>query len=211
MQRLVIKTIDEFCRATASDSFYPGGGCVSALAGALSGSLGQMVLALTIGKKKYAEHEPVLKTVLPEMEKAATELLLCVERDAEGCEGLLAAMGLPKDTDEQKAKRKQAMAEATRRANDAPLAVVGHAMQLLRLFAAHVGKVNQNAITDWAVGTHQAFAALEGAAYNVMINVGGVGDPEYAATTRTHIEAQVAEGRRLFEQVREQVWRQLLG
>ncbi len=52
-----IMTIEQFAMQTASNEPVPGGGSISALAGALAAALTEMVAGLTIGKKKYAEVE----------------------------------------------------------------------------------------------------------------------------------------------------------
>ena len=46
-------TIEQFAMQTASNEPVPGGGSISALAGALAAALTEMVAGLTIGKKKY--------------------------------------------------------------------------------------------------------------------------------------------------------------
>ena len=51
------QSVAEFLEDTASANPTPGGGSVSALAGALAAALATMVARLTIGKPKYAEHE----------------------------------------------------------------------------------------------------------------------------------------------------------
>ena len=51
------KTCGQFVEETAGKAPVPGGGSVSALAGALGAALGRMVASLTIGKKKYADGE----------------------------------------------------------------------------------------------------------------------------------------------------------
>ena len=55
------KSCKKFIEAAASKEPVPGGGSVAALAGALGTSLGHMVGALTVGKKKYADVEDEMK------------------------------------------------------------------------------------------------------------------------------------------------------
>lgn len=205
MDRMLSKTLRAFCDDVASDSFAPGGGCVSAVSGALSASLGHMVLLLTCGKKKYAEFDADNTALKGVMKKHQEALLACVERDIAGCDAMLAAMALPKETDADKAARKFAMQKASKTANDAPLAICEETIALLRSLDASVGKVNQNAITDWACAALQAYAALEGAALNAKINCGGAGDPAYEADVRGKLRAWLDEGRRLMESVRDRV------
>src|SRR5213078_1961198 len=51
------QSVAEFLEDVASSAPTPGGGSVSALAGALAAALATVVARLTIGKQKYAEHE----------------------------------------------------------------------------------------------------------------------------------------------------------
>lgn len=57
-------TIPQFLEATASDAPVPGGGSVSALCGSLGAALGTMVCRLTLGRKKYAEHQDTIMEIL---------------------------------------------------------------------------------------------------------------------------------------------------
>ena len=54
---LVNLTCKEFVDKLSKKDPVPGGGGASALAGALGAALGNMVGALTVGKKKYADVE----------------------------------------------------------------------------------------------------------------------------------------------------------
>ncbi len=205
MDRMLSKTLRAFCDDVASDSFAPGGGCVSAVSGAFAASLGHMVLMLTCGKKKYAGFDAENIALKAVMKKHQEALFACIERDISGCDAMLAAMALPKETDADKAARKAAMQKASRTANEAPLAICEETIALLRSLDASVGKVNQNAITDWACAALQAYAALEGAALNAKINCGGVGDQAYEADVRNKLGTWLAEGRHLLDGIRNRI------
>ena len=58
MQDLTALACGDFLSALAGPAAAPGGGGVSALAGALGVALGNMVGSLTVGKPKYAAVEP---------------------------------------------------------------------------------------------------------------------------------------------------------
>ena len=58
------KKICEYMEVLSSKAPVPGGGGASALAGALGNALGQMVVNLTVGKKKYAEVEEEMQEYL---------------------------------------------------------------------------------------------------------------------------------------------------
>ena len=201
--------LQAFNQDLASDSFAPGGGCVSALAGAHGAALGRMVLALTIGKKKYAEFDQENRSVAARIEALHQGLLQCVERDYEGCQKILQAMALPKDTDEQKSARKAAMTQAFRFANEAPVAVCEQTIELLRIMNAQLSKVNANCITDWGCGALQAYSGLEGAAMNALINIGSIGDAAYGEQLKAKLHPMLREGHELLKTIRTAIHGQL--
>jgi len=53
---LIELTVKDFAALTASDAPAPGGGSISALCGALSAALVEMVANLTVNKEKYQEY-----------------------------------------------------------------------------------------------------------------------------------------------------------
>ena len=67
-------TVEQFAMQTASNEPVPGGGSISALAGALAAALTEMVAGLTIGKKKYAEVEDEMKKAVAPMHVTANPL-----------------------------------------------------------------------------------------------------------------------------------------
>lgn len=205
MGHMIHASLQDFCHNVGSDSFSPGGGCVSALSGALAASLGKMVLTLTVGKKKYADFDVGNRQLLETMGKLQTELMQCVEHDKEGCDRILLAMAMPKDNESEKTRRRAAMSEASKKANEAPLAVCDKTVELLRLFLASLNRVNRNALTDWACGALQAYAALEGAAMNAKINLGSIDDTHYTKEVEEKLRSMLGEGRRLFEDIRGKV------
>ena len=75
-------TIEQFAMQTASNEPVPGGGSISALAGALAAALTEMVAGLTIGKKKYAEAEEEMKAAVEPMHNICQQLLVDIERDS---------------------------------------------------------------------------------------------------------------------------------
>ena len=73
-------TVEQFAMQTASNEPVPGGGSISALAGALAAALTEMVAGLTIGKKKYAEVEDEMKKAVAPMHEICEHLLTCTCR-----------------------------------------------------------------------------------------------------------------------------------
>ena len=71
----VRRPMQEYLDEAASNAPTPGGGSVSALAGALGTTMASMAANFTVGKKKYAEVEEEVKTLLAKLDAARAELL----------------------------------------------------------------------------------------------------------------------------------------
>lgn len=181
-------TIEAFAQLTASNEPVPGGGSISALAGALAAALAEMVAGLTIGKKKYAEVEEEMKSVVAPMRKLQEQLLLDIQRDSESFDLYMQALTLPKDTDEEKAARTAAMQEGLKAAVKVPLSVANAAYEILPVAELMVNKGNQTAVTDALVATMMARTAALGALFNVKINLQSIKDEAFVAETTKEVE-----------------------
>ena len=91
--------VEQFLDQLASSQPTPGGGSAAAVMGAMGAALVSMVANLTVGKKKYAEVEPQVKEVLAESEKLRGQLTAALQEDVAAFDTVMAAYGLPKDTD----------------------------------------------------------------------------------------------------------------
>lgn len=180
-------TIEAFAQLTASNEPVPGGGSISALAGALAAALAEMVAGLTIGKKKYAEVEDEMKAVVAPMRKLQEQLLLDIQRDSASFDLYMQALTLPKDTDEEKAARTAAMQEGLKAAVKVPLSVANAAYQILPVAELMVQKGNQTAVTDALVATMMARTAALGALFNVKINLQSIKDEAFVAETAKEV------------------------
>ena len=160
------KTISEFNDLLASASPVPGGGGVSALAAALGTGLGVMVGRLTMGKKKYAEHEAEMQAISAEADALRMRLLELVDEDAKCFEPLSRAYSLPKDTP----GRDEIMENCLVLAASAPMEIAEiscRAIELMERFA-RLGSVL--AVSDAGCGAELCRAALRSAALNVFVN-----------------------------------------
>jgi glutamate formiminotransferase/formiminotetrahydrofolate cyclodeaminase len=169
-------TAAEFLQAIASSDPVPGGGSVSAYAGALSSALIRMVAGLTIGRKKYASVESEMAVVAANAEHLAESLSKLVERDADAYAAVSAAFKLPKDPADAVAARKDAITKALLGAAEVPLETARLCAQAAELAASVAVKGNSNAITDAGVAALLASAGCKGAAYNVRINIASLED-----------------------------------
>lgn len=187
------ESIDRYVADAASNKPAPGGGSVSALAGALGVSMGCMVANFTIGKKKYKNVEPRVKEILAKCESSMNDLLDLVQADVNAYSEVSAAYGMPKDTDEQKAARSAAIQKALVIAMDAPLKALGICASLMDAYA-ELGEIgNKNLISDVGVAAILTEAALRGAKLNVDINLAGLKDEALVRTTRDEVERAAAD------------------
>ena len=175
LQDLYIK---EFMAKTAGNDPVPGGGSISALCGALSAALAEMVTGLTIGRKKYADVEDEMKEIAPRMAKAQADFMQFIDDDSDAYTIVFDAFKLPKDTDEEKAIRSKAIQDATLKAALVPLEVAKTATGIMDDIMTIAKKGNQNAITDACVAMMCARTATFGALLNVRINLSSLKDQE---------------------------------
>lgn len=105
------RTCREFIDVLASREPVPGGGGASALAGAVGIALGAMVGELTVGKKKYAEHEAEISNLIFRSQELIQKFDELVTKDAEAFLPLAAAYRMPKSTPEEARAQEQAVQE----------------------------------------------------------------------------------------------------
>lgn len=193
--------LEGFIDQVASSSPAPGGGSVSAACGALAAALSSMVCRLTIGRKKYLEVSDELKGVLEKAEEIRKQMEEFIVKDAESFDLVMAARKLPKYTDEEKARRNQKIEEATKGAITVPLQVMEQGVETLKLSRIVAEKGNPNMISDAGVSALAARTAVDGAYYNVRINLMGLEDQAFAISTRQKVDAWREEARILSEEV----------
>jgi glutamate formiminotransferase/formiminotetrahydrofolate cyclodeaminase len=192
-KKLIHKDLVAFADETASESPAPGGGSISAYVGALGVSLATMVANLSSHKRGWDERWEEFSDAAEKGQKLKDALLRAVDEDTDAFNLIMTAFGLPKNTPEEKAARKDAIQAATRTAIEVPFKVMqlGHASMPLIKQMVETG--NPNSITDAAVGALCARVAVYGAYLNVKINTGGLDDKAYVEKVLAESEAILAE------------------
>ena len=198
---LIDMTIKDFTEKLGSNAPAPGGGGAAALSGALGAALISMVCNLTAGKPKYAEYETLAKETLAKSDKLAAELLDAIQNDADAFDSVIAAFGMPKETDEQKAARAEEIQKAYKTAVASPKATAECCLSVMKLAESLLGKSNVNAASDLAVGAIQAQAGLRGALANVRINLPSIKDAAYVAEKKAWAERLEKETADLLQRV----------
>ncbi|GAA4469870.1 hypothetical protein GCM10023093_30060 [Nemorincola caseinilytica] len=169
-KKLVDMTVTRFVHETASESPAPGGGSVSALCGALGAALGTMVANLSSHKKGWDSRWKEFSDHAAEGQKLLKEMLYLVDEDTNAFNAIMAAFGMPKGTDDEKAARKAAIEAATIYAIKIPFRTMEVAYASMDLAIAMGKKGNPNSISDAGVGALCARTAVKGCYLNVRIN-----------------------------------------
>jgi glutamate formiminotransferase/formiminotetrahydrofolate cyclodeaminase len=174
--KLVNQSLNEFADETASEAPAPGGGSISAYVGALGVALGTMVANLSSHKKGWDDRWEEFGNWAEKGQQIKDELLKLVDADTRAFNLVMAAMGLPKGTEEEKQTRSKAIQEATKIAIEVPFKVMEKAAEAMPLVKAMVETGNPNSVSDAGVGALCLRSAVMGAYMNVRINAVGVED-----------------------------------
>ncbi|MGM0619935.1 MAG: cyclodeaminase/cyclohydrolase family protein, partial [Bacteroidota bacterium] len=182
-EKLKDKTLADFMFNTASESPAPGGGSISAYVGALGAALGTMVANLSAHKRGWDDRWEEFSNRAEKGKEYHDALLKCVDEDTEAFNKIMAAFGMPKSSEEEKAERQIAIQQATKNAIEVPLKVMQLAHDSMEVMQAMAETGNPNSVSDAGVGALCARTAVEGALLNVKINAAGYEDKIWLTKT----------------------------
>ena len=179
--KLVEQRVIDFVAATASKEPTPGGGAIAALTAATGAALAEMVANLTFGKKDYEAVQTEMEELQAKAEEIRNRMLELSQADADVFNIFMKALGLPKNTNEEKAIRTAAIQQAYKDAAMVPFKIGELANQIFDLAELASRKGNQNLITDGIIAAINARAAVKSAFLNVRINLSGIKDESFVA------------------------------
>jgi len=187
----------DFVAEVSRDSPAPGGGSVSALAGALAGGLASMVANLAMQKTGYEDRVPELNELAGRAQAIGDRLVRSVDTDTDAFNEVLTAMRLPKRTAEEKRRRKEAIQEGYKAASRVPLQTAKLCLESIEV-ARRIGELGMPAsVSDAGVAALLGCAGVEGAVYNVRINLPSIRDEAFCAELEAELDDLVANARRL--------------
>lgn len=199
-ERLVAMSLTSFVHEVASEKPVPGGGSVSAYAGAMAAALASMVSRLTLKKLANEKDRTKIEHTLEETEAIRQRLISLVDEDSKSFAGLMEAYRLPKGTEAEKQARSLQIQSGLKRAADIPLASAENCSQTLSLAKSISHLANENVLSDLQTCVFLAHAGAMGALANVEINLASIKDDEYRKETssrteeiRTRVEQDKAE------------------
>ena len=179
-ERLVRMTCKGFAYETASESPAPGGGSISAYMGALGAALGTMVANLSSHKAGWDARWKEFSDWADRGQAVMNRLLALVDEDTAAFDRIMAAIGMPKGSEEEKAARATALEAATLYATEVPLKTMKAALEVFPIVKAMAQEGNPASVSDAGVGALVARSAVLGAQLNVRINAAGLEDRQAA-------------------------------
>ncbi len=199
--KLVDLSLFEFAQVLGSDAPAPGGGSAAALSAANGISLTKMVCELTLGKKKYADEEALIKTIHEASSQLQMDLLVAIDKDTEAFNLVSAVFDMPKETDDDKLARRQAMQNALKEATKSPFTMMEQMLEAIKVTEKAIGHSNTNAASDLGVAALNLKAGLQGAWLNVLINLTGIKDTEFVENYKAKGQSILDEGSQLSDKI----------
>jgi glutamate formiminotransferase/formiminotetrahydrofolate cyclodeaminase len=190
---LVNRSTYDFVDEVSRDTPAPGGGSVAALAGALGGALAGMVANLSVGKGEFDPHYEKLCSIAERAQQVKDALVRGVDDDTSAFDLVIEAMRMPKDTEEERAVRQEAMQVGYKAATRVPLKTVEDCRQALDLCVEMAAIADPEMVSDVGTGAHMAGAGAHAAAYNVRINLRHISDDSFVGEMRSAVERLIGE------------------
>lgn len=178
--KLTALTVQGFADETLRESPAPGGGSVAAYMGVLGAALGTMVANLSAHKPGWDDRWEEFSRWADKGVELEAELLRLVDEDTEAFNRIMAAFGMPKNTDEDKRLRSEAIQSATLFAAQVPLETMKASYKAFEICKAMAETGNPASVSDAGVGALAARAAVLGAGLNVKINASSLKDKAQA-------------------------------
>lgn len=195
--RVTFDLIDEVSR----DSPAPGGGSVAALSGALGAALGTMVANLSTSKAGFESKKDELEKIATKGQMVKDSLVKAIDKDTSAFDLVIKAMRMPKDSDDERKARDEAMQEGYKVATNVPLETVEYCKQALEICYDISKIMDQNMASDVGSGALMANAGAIAAAFNVKINLKEIEDEDYCKTTKEALKKMLDESSNLIDKI----------
>lgn len=195
--------IRDFVEKVADKSPTPGGGAVSAVVACLAAALNEMVAQLTLIRQDYAEWHAEMERVVEEMEELRHLLIELSESDAKAFEEVMNAYKLPKETDEEREKRKKCIQETLKRAAHVPYEICRYSRDVIKAAQVVTRWGNVNAISDAVSAAELAAGAFRSAKANVLINLRSIKDDVFVRDMMHELKTFTGEVEGALRDVRE--------
>lgn len=169
------------------NDFTVGGGCASALAGAMATGLIGMVANLSKGKD-YGYDDEKYDEIISELNEMKSKFLEGSVKDNEAYLLIVNAYKLPKSTEEEKSIRKKAIQDAGIEAAKVPLSNALFNKRTYDIGIDLLEKSNQAAITDLQAGIDLAKVGIDAGCANVYANLPLIKDEKIVTELKEQVK-----------------------
>lgn len=211
--KLYNKKVNEFIDLVDSDTPTPGGGSSSALMSVLGLSLARMVGHLTVNKKKFKNLDENIQqdfnNSLISLLELKEKLIPLIDEDSESFNAIMKAFKLPKETEQEKKLRQEKINEATLIAIEIPFKVAKLSLEAFNYFEVILNYGNTSAISDLGVSVLSISSGVEGALYNVLINLIGFNDLETVNYYQNEVAKMLTKTHNLKEIYLKEIYKKL--
>jgi formiminotetrahydrofolate cyclodeaminase len=190
--RLPDLTVQAFLDALASSAPTPGGGAAAALVGAMGAALIAMVCNLTIGRPRYGDVEPAMRSILTQSEQTRQRLVALADEDAKAYASVSAAYRLPRSTETERIARSEAIQRALIQAATPPLEAMRECRSLMSLCLQIAAHGNTTVVSDAGVAAELVAAGVRSSVLNVRVNLAEIKDQDFVARGEEQISAAEA-------------------
>ncbi len=172
-------SLRDFIENVAARTSAPGGGSASAAIAAIGAGLGCMVGHLTYGVRKFEKVDQHMRGIVPVLHEVTQKLIPLIDADTNAFNDYVEALRLPKDTEEEKQHRAEAMQQGLKKAIQVPLHIMEVADKAWNkmLEVAKYGNIASK--SDVEVGAKALETGIWGAHKNVLINMTDITDENY--------------------------------
>jgi formiminotetrahydrofolate cyclodeaminase len=185
-------SVDDLLDQVAARTPTPGGGGVTALAGALACALARMVAAYSVTKKTEPPARAWVEAMATHLHRADQLLRALVTRDAQAYAAMTEAAAARKAQATPTPAAEQAYCEAVLEAAAVPLEIAAVASNALATMNEGKSVTSRYILSDLAIAAILADATARASSYTVRINAREVTDPK--AKARLHAEIDEITG-----------------
>ena len=187
------QTLQTYLDDLASSKSTPGGGSAAAVSGAMAAALACMVCQLTLGKEKYADVQEEMTVLLSQAEEQRQRFQELMTADIAAYTKLSACFKMPRETEDQRQMRADALQLCLTEAALVPLEMSERAVVVARICerVAEIG--NANVLSDIAAAAMLAASAGTSAAWMVRANLKSLKDVEVIGTLSERLSGSLDE------------------